>query len=75
MPFADMREFIALLERRGELIRISQEVHWDLEIGGWLYKAIRAPNQPALMFEKIAGSPAGYTVAGMLTPKIGDWAE
>jgi len=31
MPFADMREFIALLEKRGELLRIKQEVHGDLE--------------------------------------------
>lgn len=74
MPFADMREFIALLEKRGEVLRIPQEVHWDLEIGAWLYKAIRTPNQPALLFESITGSPVGYTVAGMLTPNMKRWA-
>ena len=74
MPFADMREFIALLEKRGELLRIKQEVHWDLEIGAWLHKAIRTKQQPALVFEKITGYPEGYTVAGMLVPNSARWA-
>ena len=74
MPFADMREFIALLEKRGELLRIPQEVQWNLEIGGWLHKAIRTKKQPGLLFEKIAGYPEGYTVAGMLVPNATRWA-
>ena len=74
MPFADMREFIALLEKRGELLRIPQEVQWNLEIGGWLHKAIRTKKQPGLLFEKIAGYPEGYTVAGMLVPNAARWA-
>ena len=74
MPFADMREFIVLLEKRGDLLRIKQEVHWDLEIGAWLHKAIRTKKQPALVFEKITGYPAGYTVAGMLVPNTSRWA-
>jgi len=52
MPFADMREFIALLEKRGEVLRIPQEVHWDLEIGAWLYKAIRTQISPPSCLKK-----------------------
>ena len=74
MPFADMREFISLLEKRGDLLRISQEVNWDLEIGAWLHKAIRTKRQPGLLFEKIKGYPQGYTVAGMLVPNPVRWA-
>lgn len=74
MPFADMREFISLLEKRGELLRIPQEVDWDLEIGAWLHTAIRTQKQPGLVFENIKGYPKGYTAAGMLVPNVARWA-
>jgi 3-polyprenyl-4-hydroxybenzoate decarboxylase len=30
MGFTDLREFIATLERAGELVRIKREVDWDM---------------------------------------------
>ncbi|HIM81986.1 MAG TPA: hypothetical protein EYM54_18000, partial [Dehalococcoidia bacterium] len=32
MKFKDLREFIAFLENKGELRRITTPVSWDLEI-------------------------------------------
>ena len=31
MAFDDVREYISALEKQGELIRINQEMDWDLE--------------------------------------------
>ena len=33
MPFKDLREFIARLEKEGEVQRIEEEVDWNLEAG------------------------------------------
>jgi 4-hydroxy-3-polyprenylbenzoate decarboxylase len=33
MSFKDYREFIAGLEKTGDVVRIKQEVDWDLEAG------------------------------------------
>ncbi|GAI32961.1 unnamed protein product, partial [marine sediment metagenome] len=33
MPFKDVREFIAKLEKEGEALRIEEEVDWNLEAG------------------------------------------
>ncbi len=49
MAFKDLREFIDVLEREGELQRVRTEVHWNLEIGA----ACRLSNEiggPALFF-------------------------
>ena len=52
MAYNDLREWIATLEREGELARVKTEVDWDFEIG-----AIARENMdrggPALLFENI----------------------
>jgi len=52
MAYNDLREWIAKLEKEGELARIKTEVDWNLEIG-----AIARENMdrggPALLFENI----------------------
>ena len=63
MAFKDMREFINKLEEEGELLRIKEEVDWDLEIGavsrGLLDIENKGINTPAVLFENIKGYPGG----------------
>lgn len=55
MKYADLREFIAGLESRGELVRISTEVDPNLEITEVCDRTLRAKG-PALLFENPKGS-------------------
>src|SRR5260221_4178123 len=54
-PVSDLREWIALLEREGELIRVAAEVDPDLEITEITDRTVAAGG-PALLFEKVKGS-------------------
>jgi len=51
----DLREWIALLEREGELVRVSAEVDPDLEITEIVDRTVKAGG-PALLFERPKGS-------------------
>ncbi|MBT6592606.1 MAG: 4-hydroxy-3-polyprenylbenzoate decarboxylase [Porticoccaceae bacterium] len=55
MKYSDLREFIAFLEQRGELVRIKQEVDPNLEMTEISDRTLRAKG-PALLFE----NPKGY---------------
>src|SRR6058998_1948726 len=55
MPSRDLRDWIALLEREGELRRITAEVDPDLEITEITDRVVKAGG-PALLFEKPRGS-------------------
>jgi 4-hydroxy-3-polyprenylbenzoate decarboxylase len=54
-PPADLREWIALLEREGELVRISAEVDPYLEVTEIVERTVQAGG-PALLFERPKGS-------------------
>jgi 4-hydroxy-3-polyprenylbenzoate decarboxylase len=54
-PPADLREWIALLEREGQLVRVSAEVDPDLEITEITDRTVKAGG-PALLFERPKGS-------------------
>jgi 4-hydroxy-3-polyprenylbenzoate decarboxylase len=54
-PFRDLRDWIALLEREGELVRISAEVDPYLEITEIVDRVVKACG-PALLFERAKGS-------------------
>src|SRR5580765_7164054 len=54
-PTSDLREWIALLEQEGELVRISAEVDPDLEITEITDRVVKAGG-PALLFENPKGS-------------------
>jgi 4-hydroxy-3-polyprenylbenzoate decarboxylase len=54
-PPADLREWIALLEREGELVRVGAEVDPDLEITEITDRTVKAGG-PALLFEDVRGS-------------------
>src|SRR5829696_1035352 len=50
-PARDLREWIALLEREGELVRVDAEVDPDLEITEIVDRTVKAGG-PALLFER-----------------------
>jgi 4-hydroxy-3-polyprenylbenzoate decarboxylase len=50
VPAADLREWIALLEREGELVRVEAEVDPHLEVTEIVTRTVRAGG-PALLFE------------------------
>src|SRR4051812_33968733 len=54
-PPGDLRDWIALLEREGELVRISAEVDPHLEITEITDRVVKARG-PALLFENPTGS-------------------
>ena len=54
-PPGDLRAWIALLEREGELVRVSAEVDPDLEITEITDRVVKAGG-PALLFENVKGS-------------------
>ena len=55
ISYCDLREFIAQLEKRGELKRIGVEVDPHLEITEICDRTLRAGG-PALLFQKVKGS-------------------
>jgi 4-hydroxy-3-polyprenylbenzoate decarboxylase len=55
MPARDLREWIALLEREGELVRVAAEVDPHLEMTEIVDRTVRAGG-PALLFEHPKGS-------------------
>ncbi len=56
MPFADLRSFLRALEKQNELKRISVEVDPELEITEIATRVVKEEG-PALLFEKVKGSP------------------
>ncbi len=54
-PPADLREWIALLEREGELVRVSAEVSPALEVTEIVDRTVKAGG-PALLFERPRGA-------------------
>src|ERR687885_1583717 len=54
-PPRDLREWIALLEREGELARVGAEVDPDLEITEIVDRTVKSGG-PALLFERPKGS-------------------
>ena len=54
-PTKDLREWIALLEREGELVRVTAEVDPDLEITEITDRVVKSDG-PALLFENVKGS-------------------
>jgi 4-hydroxy-3-polyprenylbenzoate decarboxylase len=51
----DLRDWIALLEREGELVRVTAEVDPDLEITEIVDRTVKAGG-PALLFENPKGA-------------------
>lgn len=58
MAFRNLREFIAALEERNELVRIQEKVSPILEITEWADRVVKRPGRdgPALLFENVEDS-------------------
>lgn len=52
MPYKDLREFLEVLEDKGELVRLKEEVSVDLEMAAMLRKLTYSKG-PAVIFERI----------------------
>ena len=55
MPFKSLRDFIQILEERGELVRVTAEVNRDLELTE-IQTRLLAEQGPAVLFENVTGS-------------------
>ena len=64
MAFKNNREFIEALEKSGDVVRISQEVNWDLEAGAIMRRSNELRG-PAVFCEKIKDYPKGYRIFGI----------
>ena len=64
MAFNDFREFIDKLDKEGQLVRIKQEVDWNLEAGAIIRKCEETPDGPSPLFENIKGYPKGFRLMG-----------
>ena len=81
MAFQDLRQFIAILEERGQLHRITVEVDPHLEITEIADRVMKSDG-PALLFENVKGSsiPIAINLLGSqdrMTWALGmeDWSE
>ncbi len=63
MAFRDLRQFVDALEETGDLLRIREEVDWDLEAGAINRRAYERSG-PAVLFERIKDYPPGYRLFG-----------
>ena len=52
MAYQDLNEWIATLEKEGELRRVKAKVDWNLEMGG-IVQEVFDRKGPALLFENI----------------------
>ncbi len=50
----DLRDFIGMCEKVGQLKRVKAEVDWDLEISH-ICKIVEEKSGPALLFENVKG--------------------
>jgi UbiD family decarboxylase len=59
--YKDLREYIAAVDRLGELRRVDG-ANWDLEIGAITEVAARATKPKVVLFDNIKGYPKGFRV-------------
>ena len=71
MPFNDHREFFEVLEKNGELARITEEVDWDIEAGA-IGRRTYENEGPCLLFENVKDYPKGFRISNGTT---GTWSR
>jgi 4-hydroxy-3-polyprenylbenzoate decarboxylase len=76
MAFADLSEFIALLEKRGQLKRVKTRVSPELEITEITDRVSKAPldRNVALLFENVEGSDFPVLINSLGHPQRMAWA-
>ena len=73
MPYRDLREFIAFLENKGDLRRISAPVSTELEMTEIAYRSLRADG-PALLFENVVGHDMPVAINLFCSERRMNWA-
>ena len=73
MNFKDLREFVSFLEQRGELLRVTAEVSWDLEIAEIADRLVKRGG-PALLFENVNGYDTPVLINIFSSDKRMAWA-
>ena len=73
MPYRDLREFIAFLENKGDLRRISAPVSTELEMTEIAYRSLRADG-PALLFENVDGHDIPVAINLFCSERRMNWA-
>ena len=58
----DLREFIEALDKAGHLVKVKQEVDWNLEVGAIIRRACELQER-ATLFEKVKDAP-GVRILG-----------
>jgi 4-hydroxy-3-polyprenylbenzoate decarboxylase len=71
MSFMDLRQWMTLLEKEGELRRVGAEVHWDRELGA-VARRVLEKRGPALLFENVTGYKPGARCTKLFTGGLGD---
>ena len=66
MAFTDMQSFLELLEKEGELKRVTEVVNPELEVTEIATRAVKE-NLPALLFENVKGSQYPLVINSMAT--------
>ncbi|MCI0548469.1 MAG: UbiD family decarboxylase, partial [Candidatus Rokubacteria bacterium] len=76
MSFQDLREFVALLEKRGQLRRIKAPVRRELEITEIADRAVKGPRDQnhALLFERVEGCSTPVLINTFGTEERTAWA-
>src|SRR5262249_25680604 len=59
VPWRDLREWLALIDRKGLLKRIDKPVDPDEELAAITFMATRREDAPALLFDNLAGDRSG----------------
>ncbi|MDE3075639.1 MAG: UbiD family decarboxylase [Chloroflexota bacterium] len=68
MPYRDLREFIARLERENRVHRVQREVDWNLELAH-VAKLNEQQEGPALLFEEIKDYPGMSVLTSAFTSR------
>ena len=69
MPYSDLRDFMAFLEAKGQLVRVSEPVSTHLEMTE-IHRRVLASGGPAILFEQVT-SPLGKSAMPVLVNLFG----
>ncbi|HLE80804.1 MAG TPA: hypothetical protein VJA25_05895, partial [Dehalococcoidia bacterium] len=70
MAYKDVRSYIEALRRTGDLVDVTEEVDWDLEIGA-IGRRAAVKGGPAVLFRNIKDYP-GF---GILENALASWCR
>src|SRR3989304_4266935 len=63
MAIKSTRQFIAALQKTGDIVKVNREVDWDLEVGA-VVRSLNETQGPAALFNKVKDYPEGYRILG-----------